>query len=86
MAKFKLNSSGIQEILLGQGCSRAVGTAADRIAASVRGAVSGGIPVEADVLGPEPNQSGSRVRAAVIVRHPSPAGREAGIRALISAL
>lgn len=85
---FKLNPSGMREILTGQGCLSLVGSIADRIAASTAGSagVSGGMPIEAEVLGPEINRQGNRARAAVIVRHPSPAGREIGIRALISSL
>jgi hypothetical protein len=88
MAKFELNSSGMREILTGHGCLNLVGSIADRVAASTAAGagMSGGEPVQADVLGPEVNRQGNRARAAVIVRHPSPAGRELGIRALISSL
>jgi hypothetical protein len=88
--KFEVKWSGVFEVMRSGQCQSLVGQIAQRVAASASSSagVSGGEQVQADVLGPEisGNKEGGRARAAVIIRHPSPAGRERGIRALISSL
>lgn len=88
--KFKVEWSGVYEIMRSPQTMGLVGQIAQRVAGSAAAGAgtSGGIPVEAEVLGPSVSsgKEGGRARAAVIVRHPSPSGRERGIRALISSL
>lgn len=91
MAKeVQVNWSGVFEIMRGEGVTSQVASIARRIEGTVSSSLQTiwGTPMEARVLGPEiaGNKYGGRVRAAVIVTHPSREGQEIGVRALISAL
>jgi hypothetical protein len=82
--RIKLNSRGIQHILQVE-CAPHITRLADRIATNIVGlaGVHNGRHVEARR---DDSKTGERFRAAIILQHPSPAGRAAANESVDAAL